>query len=624
MGPITSITFLLISMTGIKLSIGGITHEAGHISYHTYKQIENDCGCGVSAVGESDKDYYHARCLCKDVSEKEQCQQLCSDDKHCKGFAMKSETDSASCQLATSQNKCPDGCIHSVESAPSDDNIGALNPEIECHDEGVWMGGCYIKQEFEYTEMTSQACCVSEDKYDLIGGIEKDGVSNDECEDHCSKYDWCVGIRAHDDDDMCRLLTPDDVQLDGWTPTNENHWANPEDWKNCFEEHVQTLKYFCFQKGPKKIHCDWSDYETTPCSQTCGDGTLTKTRTKLIEENEYGFCDMEGEVGTVQRFQETCNEKTCPPVHCIWGPWKLGQCTATCGEGIRVDSREKLIEEEHGGICDGWNIEVKSCTNEEECPIDCQWSEWHNTRCSKSCGEGTWTKKRTSTVKDHACRGTQQFTETCNERPCPINCMWTRWQNGECDCETMIRPRTRTQIPPQYGGRQCQGSSQGTHACHFNECHVPYVRGERGSLCIEQDILKDAKTCEKAAEYFDMTYSGVESSDDAPKGCFYNDIQDAAVFNNHKTGRGEEAAGESTTSPLCKLDPVICPDSCKTACKSPPRKVRGRRNVQTNGYCFHWCAPPKKDHRRGYCGVSGDIKSRGRDCRGCRMFIHGY
>ena len=59
---------------------------------------------------------------------------------------MKSETDSASCQLATSQNKCPYACTHSVESAPTDDNTGALNPEIECHDEGLWMGGCYIKQ----------------------------------------------------------------------------------------------------------------------------------------------------------------------------------------------------------------------------------------------------------------------------------------------------------------------------------------------------------------------------------------------------------------------------------------------------------------------------------------------
>ena len=62
----------------------------------------------------------------------------------------------------------------------------------------------------------------------------------------------------------------------------------------------------------QEIHCDWSDYEVTSCSQTCGDGTLTKTRTKLIEENEYGFCDMEGEVGTVQTFQETCNVMTCP------------------------------------------------------------------------------------------------------------------------------------------------------------------------------------------------------------------------------------------------------------------------------------------------------------------------
>ena len=62
----------------------------------------------------------------------------------------------------------------------------------------------------------------------------------------------------------------------------------------------------------QEIDCDWSDYETTSCSQTCGDGTLTKTRTKLIEENEYGYCDMEGGVGAVQTFQETCNEKTCP------------------------------------------------------------------------------------------------------------------------------------------------------------------------------------------------------------------------------------------------------------------------------------------------------------------------
>ena len=71
-------------------------------------------------------------------------------------------------------------------------------------------------------------------------------------------------------------------------------------------------------------------------------------------------------------------------------------------------------------------------------------------------------------------------------------------------------------------------------------------------MCIEKDILKDAKTCKKAADYFDMSYSGVESSDDAPKGCFYNDNQEAAVFNNHPTGRGQEVSGESTTSPLCK------------------------------------------------------------------------
>ena len=81
---------------------------------------------------------------------------------------------------------------------------------------------------------------------------------------------------------------------------------------------------------------------------------------------------------------------------------------------------------------------------------------------------------------------------------------------------------------------------------------VPYVQGEKGSLCIEKDILKDAETCEKAASYFDLNYSDIESSDAAPKGCFYNYDQDSAAFNNHETGRGQETPGESTTAPLCK------------------------------------------------------------------------
>ena len=51
-------------------------------------------------------------------------------------------------------------------------------------------------------------------------------------------------------------------------------------------------------------------------------------------------------------------------VNCEWGDWNIGDCSKTCGEGTRTNTRVPDILAEHGGVeCDG------EASIEEECNI---------------------------------------------------------------------------------------------------------------------------------------------------------------------------------------------------------------------------------------------------------------
>ena len=54
-------------------------------------------------------------------------------------------------------------------------------------------------------------------------------------------------------------------------------------------------------------------------------------------------------------------------IHCKWNGWKEGTCSKTCGTGSRMDTRVKLVEEDHGGTCDGQEAEIVEC-NTDPCP----------------------------------------------------------------------------------------------------------------------------------------------------------------------------------------------------------------------------------------------------------------
>ena len=54
-------------------------------------------------------------------------------------------------------------------------------------------------------------------------------------------------------------------------------------------------------------------------------------------------------------------------IHCEWDEWKIGECSRSCGTGTRMNNRTKLVEEAHGGTCNGQSSEIVEC-NTQPCP----------------------------------------------------------------------------------------------------------------------------------------------------------------------------------------------------------------------------------------------------------------
>ena len=58
---------------------------------------------------------------------------------------------------------------------------------------------------------------------------------------------------------------------------------------------------------------------------------------------------------------------SCIAIHCEWDEWKIGECSRSCGTGTRMNNRTKLVEEAHGGTCNGQSSEIVEC-NTQPCP----------------------------------------------------------------------------------------------------------------------------------------------------------------------------------------------------------------------------------------------------------------
>merc|ERR1719331_1790139 len=114
---------------------------------------------------------------------------------------------------------------------------------------------------------------------------------------------------------------------------------------------------------------DWS--EAGACSEPCGGGTSTRTRT--ITPAEYGGNCSEGGASidladpNVHTKDEACNTQPCP-VDCVVGDWTdWGPCSTTCGSGLKEKTRLVTTPDQYGGTACGNTEEDHTC-NLMACP----------------------------------------------------------------------------------------------------------------------------------------------------------------------------------------------------------------------------------------------------------------
>ena len=54
-------------------------------------------------------------------------------------------------------------------------------------------------------------------------------------------------------------------------------------------------------------------------------------------------------------------------MNCQWGDWIDGKCSKTCGGGTLTSTRNKTIVESDGGTCNGKSTKIEDC-NTNDCP----------------------------------------------------------------------------------------------------------------------------------------------------------------------------------------------------------------------------------------------------------------
>lgn len=68
------------------------------------------------------------------------------------------------------------------------------------------------------------------------------------------------------------------------------------------------------------------------------------------------------------KFLNLNSHKDCfSAVECQWSEWTLGECSVSCGNGSRTKNRQKLVEEQNGGNCLGTTNETEACSI-QNCP----------------------------------------------------------------------------------------------------------------------------------------------------------------------------------------------------------------------------------------------------------------
>lgn len=244
---------------------------------------------------------------------------------------------------------------------------------------------------------------------------------------------------------------------------------------------------------PMSIDCEVGEWTEGECSATCGEGTAEWIR-HVIRTPEGGGQPCPSPMTKL----EACNQSPCG-VDCVWAEWHRGMCSVSCGSGTITSSRTHRIQAAYGGkACVGEDTRQEVCSL-DPCPVDCGLSEWVDSPCSSSCGPGVLTSIRTIVRKPQndgkACPAQAELTSTtpCNLKHCPVNCRMSDWEQGVCSksCGGGLRSSRRSVIQEgQHQGVSCPTDLARTEECNTHPCPIDCVLGpwKAGSCSTSCDV----------------------------------------------------------------------------------------------------------------------------------------
>ena len=191
---------------------------------------------------------------------------------------------------------------------------------------------------------------------------------------------------------------------------------------------------------------------------------------------------------------EYCNIQDCA-TDCQWSEWHYGPCSRTCGRGERLISRTERVKAQNGGRpCFGDGTKTEYCNN-QDCPVDCQWSAWNKEgNCSRSCGGGRQIFSRREEIKSknggRPCLGSDTKIETCNDHDCfePVHCQWSQWSKvGPCSktCGKGIQNYRRRKLAYTANGNDCIGKETGKKYCNTQRCPIIRPNGPGSGCSVE-------------------------------------------------------------------------------------------------------------------------------------------
>ena len=242
----------------------------------------------------------------------------------------------------------------------------------------------------------------------------------------------------------------------------------------------------------------WEDWKK--CTKTCGSGIKTRIRTKLVEESNGGKCEDD------LSEEEECNTKPCPEP-CKWAEWQdWSACSQSCGTGKMVRVRVKELEEKNGGVCKG-KYRFETICNTNLCPQPCKWGEWGDWEpCSETCGGGEQIRTREKEIEEKhggSCLGAFNETGTCNMQSCPQNCQvgeWNDWSDCSKTCETGEKKRTREKKVEESNGGKCLFALIEEDFCQTQACPEKTTMKPTPSPECQWHEWGDWKECDEPCE----------------------------------------------------------------------------------------------------------------------------